>query len=180
MSDYLFESPWLIGSLGILLTVLTGIGWVQSGHRVVLFVSIGMLVATILLICMNMWVVTHKERIRGMLESTASELESNQHDRVRLRLHPDHSPAVAAAMHQLPRLKFQMAQVTRVHSIELSKLGNNPTARVRMNVYVEVESNIYPGKIPRWVQLDLELKNDKWLVVDFQQKEPTFEFMGRE
>jgi hypothetical protein len=125
-------------------------------------------------------IVTDKEQIRKMLQDTALELETNNVAALKNRLHPDHSQRVVSGIAMLPRVKFEVAQVTRIHSIEFHKVGNQPAARIRMNVYVEVKSDVMPGKIPRWVQVDLEKSHEKWLVVDFDHKEATFEFMGRE
>jgi hypothetical protein len=180
MSEFLFENPLILGFVGAIVTVLTLFGWVQTGNKYALYGGGICLLATILLVWLNIAIVTDKEQIRKMLGDTALELERNNVVALKSRLHPDHSQSVVSAMAMLPRVKFEVAQVTRIHSIEFHKVGSQQAARVRMNVYVEVQSDIMPGKIPRWVQLDLEKSQDKWLVVDFDHKDPTFEFMGRE
>lgn len=180
MAEFLFENPYVIGFVGTVLTVLSLFGWIQTGNRIGAYAGLGFLLLTILLVWLNLYVVTDREQIRVVLSDTALELQENRHDAVKKRIHPDHSQQVASAIALLPRIKFEIATVTRVHSIELSQIGNNPTARVRMNVYVEVQTDFMPGKVPRWVQLDLEKSGDRWLVVDFVHKEATFEFLGKE
>jgi hypothetical protein len=180
MTEFLFENPYLVGFVGALLTGLSLFGWIQTGNRIAAYAGVGFLLLTCFLIWMNVYVVTDRETIRVVLSETAMELQENRFDAVKKRVHPDHTQQVASAMAMLPRIKFDVATVTRVHSIELSKVGNKPSARVRMNVYVEVQTDVMPGKVPRWVQLDLEKSGDRWLVVDFVHKEATFEFLGRE
>lgn len=180
MAEFLFENPYVIGFVGVVLTILSLFGWVQTGNRIAAYVGLGFLSLTIFLVWLNLYVVTDREQIRVVLTDTSLELQENRHDAVKKRIHPDHSQQVASALTLLPRIKFEIATVTRVHSIEMTTVGNKPSARVRMNVYVEVQTDFMPGKVPRWVQLDLEKLGDQWLVVDFVHKEATFEFLGKE
>ena len=180
MSEFLFENPYVIGCVGALVTGLSLFGWIQTGNKIAMYVALGFLILTGSLVYLNIYVQTDREQVRIVLNDTALELQENRYDALKKRIHPDHSQQVASAMSMLPRVKFDVAKVNRVHSIELSKIGNNATARVRMNVYVEVQTDFMPGKIPRWVQLDLEKQGDQWLVVDFEHKEATFEFLGKE
>jgi uncharacterized membrane protein YecN with MAPEG domain len=180
MAEFLFENPYVVGLVGALLTGLSLFGWIQTGNKIAAYVGLGFLLLTSFLVWLNLYVVTDREQIRVVLTDTSRELEENRHDAVKKRIHPDHTQQVASAVALLPRIKFDVATVTRVHSIELTKVGNKPSARVRMNVYVEVQTDFMPGKVPRWVQLDLEKLGDQWLVVDFVHKEATFEFLGKE
>lgn len=180
MTEFLFETPYIVGFIGALLTGLSLFGWIQTGNKFAAYAGLGFLLLTVLVVLMNVYVVTDRETIRVVLSQTAQELEENRFEAIKKRIHPDHTQQVATAMTLLPRIKFDVATVTRVHSIEMSKLGNKPTARVRMNVYVEVQSDVMPAKVPRWVQVDLEKAGKEWLVVDFVHKEATFEFIGRE
>ncbi len=180
MAEYLFENPFVVGFVGALLTGLSLFGWIQTGNKLAAYFGLAFLVLTAFLVWLNTYVVTDREQIRFVLTNTAVELQENRHDAVKKRIHPDHTQQVASAIALLPRVKFDVAQVNRVHSIVLSKIGNKPSARVRMNVYVEVQTDFMPGKVPRWVQLDLEKLGGQWLVVDFVHKEATFEFLGKE
>lgn len=180
MAEFLFENPYMIGFVGALLTGLSFFGWIQTGNKLAAYVGLAFLVLTSFLVWLNTYVVTDREKIRVVLTDTALDLQENRFDAVKKRIHPDHTQQVASAVAMLPRVKFDVAQVNRVHSIDLTKVGNKPAARVRMNVYVEVQTDFMPGKVPRWVQLDLEKLGDQWLVVDFVHKEATFEFLGKE
>jgi len=180
MSDYLFENPYGVGFVGTLLTALSLFGWVQTGNKIALYLGLGFFGLTGILVWLNLYIQTDREVIRVVLNETALELQENRHDAIKKRIHPDHTQQVASAVSLLGRVKFDVARITRVHAIDIAKAGNTSTARVRMNVYVEVQTDLMPGKIPRWVQLDLEKLGDQWLVVDFTHKEATFEFLGRE
>jgi hypothetical protein len=49
-----------------------------------------------------------------------------------------------------------------------------------MNVYIEASYNAQQGQAPRWVQLTLEQTDGRWLMVDFQQREPHYQLLNQE
>jgi hypothetical protein len=126
----------------------------------------------------NLFIVTDAEQVRTWLASTASELQNNDIDNVLKKLSPDCSDRVTNVAERMKSVKFSIAKVTKIHSIEVQSDKEGVTAQIRMNAFVAGESNGISAKIPRWVALTLEKKNHGWLITDFEDKEPQHEFMN--
>ncbi len=178
MTTLLFEQPWLLGAIGTALTIASLYGWTQSGNLIALRTAIGLAVVTLLLLACNVLVVTDAEKIRTWIIDTADELQNNQFDRVLKRLSPNHGIRVANTVDRMKTVKFLIAKVTKIHSIEVDNTGGLPTAFVRMNAYVEAESSGMSGRVPRWVGLTLEKRGQEWFILDFEHREPQFEFVN--
>ena len=178
ISSVLFEQPWLIGAIGAILTAMTFYGWVQTGNSIALKTGIGFIGLTILLVLINVFCVTDSETIRVWLTDAASELQSNQFEKIRKRISPDHSERVANANERMHLVKFFVAKVTKIHSIEVVYKRAKATAFIRMNAFVEAKSQGISAKVPRWVGLTLEKKGEEWLITDFEDREAQHEFMN--
>ena len=178
MIPLLFEQPWLIGTIGTVLTVLTFYGWIQTGNSIAFKTGVGFAIVSILLVILNVWIVTDSERVRVWLADIASELQNNQFDNVRKRISPDHSERVERTAQRMQSVKFSIAKVTRIHSIAIDYRASVPTALVRMNAFVEAESGGVSGRIPRWVGLALEKRGTEWLITDYEDREAQHEFIN--
>ena len=178
MAAILFEQPWFIGLIGTVLTIVTFYGWAQTGNSIAFRTALGFAVGSILLVLLNLWVATDAENIRIWLVDAAAELQSNQYDKVLRRVSPDHSERVASVSVRMKTVKFSVARVTKIHSIEIDYKGTTPTADVRLNAFVEAESHGVSGKLARWVRLTLEKIESKWLITDFEDREAQHEFMN--
>ena len=178
MTTLLFEQPWLLGAIGTALTVMSLYGWTQTGNLIPLRIGLGLAVVTMLLLACNVLIVTDAERIRTWIVDTADELQNNQFEKVMKRLSPNHSIRVANTADRMKNVKFSIAKVTKIHSIEVDKTGGVPTALIRMNAFVEVESGGMSGKVPRWVGLTLEKRGTEWFILDFEDREPQHEFIN--
>ncbi len=177
MIPLLFEQPWLIGTIGTVVTILTFYGWAQTGNSIAFKASIGCALVSILLVLVNIGIVTDSERVRVWLADVASELQSNQFDRVLKRISPNHSERVERTAQRMQTVKFSVAKITRIHSIAIDYKTSIPTVLVRMNVFVEAESSGIVGRLPRWVGLELEKWGDEWLITDFEDREAQHEFI---
>ena len=180
MSTLLFEQPWIIGVLGAIVTGATLFGWLQSGNPIALRSAAGFLVATVLLVLMNVWVVTEQEILRSWLSETALELEQNQVDKVLKKIHPEASERVASRASMLKNIKFSSVRITKIHGIDLKSTRSSNQAIIRMNVFAEGEINHAAGKVPRWIGLTLEKTDGIWMVADVEEKDPLHEFMDRD
>jgi hypothetical protein len=178
MNALLFEQPWLLGAIGSGLTVITLYGWTQTGNAIALKTGLVFGVVTLLLLACNLWIVTDAEKVRLWLADAAGELQNNQFERVLKRISPNHSIRVANTADRMKSVKFSIAKVTKIHSIEVDRTGETATAFVRMNAFVEAKSAGMSGKVPRWVGITLEKKGPNWLLVDFEDREPQFEFVN--
>ncbi len=177
MTSLLFENVWLIGAIGLFLTILTTYGWLQTGNSIAMRAAMGMFAATILLMLLSRWVVTDREVVRALVLQIADELEVNDVSKVRSHIHSEASETVVDAMRQLPSVKFSVANVKTIHGIDFKKTTTSTRAEVRMNVFVEVERNGLRANIPRWISVSFEKDRDRWLVVDFSEREPQHEFL---
>lgn len=180
MSTLLFEQPWIIGVLGAIVTGATLFGWLQSGSIIALRSAGGFLIATLLLVLLNVWVVTEREILRSWLSETASELEQNQVDKVLKRIHPEASERVADRARMLKNIKFTSVRITKIHGIDIKSTRKSSQAVIRMNVLAEGEMRHAAGKAPRWIGLTLEKTDGVWMVADVEEKDPMHEFMNRE
>ncbi|MCY2983598.1 MAG: hypothetical protein NTY15_08165 [Planctomycetota bacterium] len=178
MNTIFFEQPWIVGAFGTVITIVTLYGWVQTGKPVALKTGIAFALATLILLIANLFIVTDAEQVRTWLASTASELQNNDIDNVLKKLSPDCSDRVTNVAERMKSVKFSIAKVTKIHSIEVQSDKEGVTAQIRMNAFVAGESNGISAKIPRWVALTLEKKNHGWLITDFEDKEPQHEFMN--
>lgn len=177
MVTILFEQAWFIGAIGTVLTVMTFYGWVQTGNTIAFRTALGFAIGSILLVFLNLWVVTDREKIQTWLGDAAGELQSNEYDKVLKRISPDHTERVESTAARMKTVKFSVAKVTKIHSINIDYKGTTPTADVRMNAFVEAESYGMSGKLPRWVRLTLEKRDTEWLITDFEDREAQHEFM---
>jgi hypothetical protein len=180
MPTFLVEQPWIIGIIGAVVTIAALFGWLQSGNPIALRSGIGLAVASILLVVMNLWIVTDSEIIHTWVMDVANELEQNQVQKVKDRVHPQATNTVASRMNVLDHIQFESVRVTKIHSIDVKTTGDLKTAVVHMNVLAQGKLDGTPGKVPRWIGLNLETLKGKWLVVDVQEKDPLHEFMNRE
>ena len=178
MNTIFFEQPWIVGAIGTVITIVTLYGWTQTGNSIALKTGIGLALATLLLLIANLFIVTDAEQVRTWLASTASELQNNDIDRVLKKLSPDCSDRVTNVADRMKNVKFTIAKVTKIHSIEVQSDKEGVTAQIRMNAFVAGESNGISAKVPRWVALTLEKKKGEWLVTDFEDKDPQHEFMN--
>ena len=177
MFTVLFEQPWTVGVIGTILTILTFYGWTQTGNSIAFKTAIGFAIASLLLLFVNLWVVTDAEQVRIWLVEVADEVQANQYDKVLKRISPDRSDRVDQTAERMKSVKFIVARVTKIHSVKVDYRGAYPTAVVRMNAFVEAESSGMSGKVPRWVGLTLEKRNNAWLIDDFEDHDPQYEFM---
>jgi hypothetical protein len=182
MNSLLFENPILVGLIGIIVFSMTVFGWIQTGNPWAGRAAAILAVITAFLIWLNVWIETDRESVRAMLMEAASEVEQNQIEKLKGRVHPEATERVHQSMSQLPLFKFDQAKIAKIHAIELSKAGARKVAFVRMNVVAEAESKLgsaegMRGNLAAWLQLELEQMDGKWRVVDCERNGPHHEFL---
>lgn len=179
MSEILFESPMVVLGFGVVFTLIAGYTWIQTGTSWARNVALICLLLTAFLVWLGNYIQTDKERVQTMLHQAASELQNNEFEKVRQRIHPKATDVVRAASDRLQELRFSAARISRIHEIDVQP-GPPLTAQVRANVFVDVESQGFQAKTPRWVLLDLEEHDGKWKVIHFEHRNPQHEFVGGE
>jgi hypothetical protein len=178
MIDFLLESPWSIAMIGAIVTAALLYGWMQTGHRSILLTSLGVVIATILLVATGLWIDTAREEVQRFVLDTARELETNQWQKVVAKIHPQAGGELQDAKSRLPSIRFRVARVKAIHRIEVQSNRAGRSAIIQMNAIIEAESDSRQGTIPRWVQLNLEESNGEWLIVAFEHREPHYQMLN--
>lgn len=176
MQSFLFENPWLIGFACLATTGLVAVIWIQTGHKAALLSTLGALALSVVLVLTNIQVETDREQVASVLNDVAAALEVNDFPRVYSYIHPGAVEGVQRAKSELPRFEFQVARVTRIKEIRINDDSEPPTAIAEFNVIVELTSQIYSGKVARFVQVHLMQREGRWLVTDYEHFEPSAGF----
>lgn len=181
MTPFLFEQPWLIGTIGAILSIATFYGWTQSGSPLVLRTACGMVAFTLVLLLINVLVVTQSEEIRAWASEAAHELENNQRDKVMERIHPDCTARVDQCVQRMNGIVFSAFRVSKIHGVDVVRENGIVKAKLRMNVVVQGNVEGYyremKGRVVRWVNLTLERFDGRWYVMDIEDREPQHEFV---
>jgi hypothetical protein len=180
MQEYLLESPWIIGSLGSFLSGVCAYAWLQSGRDLFWKASLGLALATLLGLLINISYKTDRETLREFITKIAKDLEANRFKEVVACVHPDASEDLRNLKAQLESVEFESVRITKIHGIEVGKLKNPKTATIRMNVFVRASRAHQTGSVPRWVKVHLEQDRGKWLVVDYEHRDPQYEMLNRD
>jgi hypothetical protein len=144
----------------------------------VFWVSLAAAAVTTLLVVASVWIDTDREVVRRFVFDTARELEQNQYEKVISKIHPLANAELADARARLPSVHFHTAKVKAIHNIDVTQHRTGRSATVRMNVYLEADSDGLQGRAPRWVQLVLEESDGQWKIVSFEHREPHYEMLN--
>ncbi|MBM3964586.1 MAG: hypothetical protein FJ308_05890 [Planctomycetes bacterium] len=180
MVEFLFESPFYLGGLGLVVTILTAYGWLQTGNTIALRSTVGLAMATVAFVALNIFVVTDREAIRTFLLDTASELQRNEATKVSARIHPEATQMVLDLEAQLPTIHFKTVRIKTFHAFDFTPARNPTSVSVRMNAVVEGERLGQQGTVPRWVRVTLEKYQGQWKIVDYDHREPHYEMLNEE
>lgn len=178
MDSVLFEQFWAVAIVGAIITAMTVYAWMQTGNPNVLKGAAGIAILTVILLCINVYVVTDREVVRALVFEMAGELERNEYEKTLQRIHPVPTESVKYRSRQLENIKFSSVRITCVHGIEINRTGSATRAVVRMNIAAEAESRTLRGKALRWIQLTLNKVNDRWLVSDIEDRDPQHEYLN--
>lgn len=180
MLEIVLESPWVVGAIGALLTVVAAYLGLRSGRPGGLWAAAAALVLTLLLVAIGVWVETEQESLRAMIHRTASDLQNNRRAEVIAAIYDNPTDEVLEARRLLEQkiYRFDFAAVKKIHEIKISGLKSERRAQVKMNVFVEGQFGSYKLKVPRFVELTLYRVGDRWLVYDFKHDQPFAGFQG--
>jgi len=180
MLEMLLERPVAIGAIGTIAAIATFYAWMQTGVKQLLPTSIAMVVATVGLVILSLMIETDQEILRRYVYETAAELEANEYQKVISRIHPRAAESLQDARIRLPHIQFTAARIKSIHKISVKRHRTGAHATIAMNAYIEASYNAQQGRVPRWVQLTLEQSDGRWLMVDFQQRDPHYEMLNQE
>jgi hypothetical protein len=172
MLELLYEHPLIIGLAGGAATALAIFIWVQAGRKEGLIAGVVCLVLTVGLVLLSINIVTDRERITQLLDEVAAALEVNDHEKVYSYIHPNAVEGVQRARGELPRYVFSEARVTRVREIVVNRQTTPPTAIAEFTVVVNVGFQGMQHKVPRLVRVYFMLRDDRWMVRDYEHTAP--------
>ena len=172
MTQLLFESPILIGSIGVLSAIVAIIVWTQvedaKAQKASLYSAIGFVILASLLVVLSAQVETDSERIRGTLHSVASSLEENDYAAVLAAIHSDASQTVLAVEAMLSRVNFRDARVTRIKSVKIEEgAPRTAVAEIIAVVSMDLEGTGHV-RAPRFVKVFFTQQNERWLISNFE------------
>ncbi len=176
MNSFLFESPLWIGLGGSFVSLIAGFFWSQTGNKPSAYASLGLAIATIALVVVNIQVETPREQIASLLDEIAGHLEANNREAIYSFIHPAAAPAVQQARQELPRFEFSKAKVTRIKNIAVQNDASPPSCLAEFNVAVELTTQGQKFRVPRFVRVYFAKQGDQWLVRDYEHYEPTAGF----
>jgi len=180
MQEYLLESPWIIGSLGSAISGVLVYAWLQSGRSLFWHWSLGISLLTLACLLLNLGYKTDKEILREFISKIAADLQANRFNAVTASVHPDASEELRTLKSQLEAVEFESVRITKIHGIEIGKMKNPKTATIRMNVFVRASRGGQTAGVPRWVKVHLEQDKGKWLIVDYEHRDPQYEMLNRD
>jgi len=180
MQEYLLESPWIIGLLGFFLAAVLIYAWMQSGRDLFWKSSLGVALATLALLVINVTYKTDREVLDEFIHKIAADLQDNRFQEVVKAVHPEASEELRSLKSQLEAVEFESVQIKKIHGIELGKSTNPKSASIRMNVFVRASRGQNKGSVPRWVRVHLEQDRGKWFVVDYEHRDPQYEMLNRD
>ncbi len=168
MLQFVFESPWLVGICGLLLTLAAGFLWVQTGTRSSLLVAIAIAMLTGGAIIASLWIETDREQIVRTINQVANAVRANDLPSVLRLVHPSATAGVVRAEQELPQYKFSEARMTKLHSLVVDRRARPATAVAEFNVIVALEANGQKLRVPRFVKAYFSHDGQRWLVRDYE------------
>lgn len=169
--DWLFESPWTIIIVGVVIELVLGLIFMNTGRAAVLFAMLGVAVVVALGVLTERLVVTEREQIEGALYGAAAALEDNDLDALFEYVGPEAQSLRDRAAQVMPRYKILEAKVGGL-KLTVNHVTNPPTARTelvgRFKILDESQRIPYENYIQRFV-IRWRRDGDRWLMVDYEE-----------
>lgn len=180
MREFLFESPVLLGVVGLTLAGIAAFIWTQAreaaARKAAFYSMLCLIVMTIVMTLVNIQVKTDQEQIRSMLHMIGAALEKNDLATVFAYIHPNATETSDRARAELPRYRFSDARVTRIKRVEINPSTVPRTAIAEFNVVAEFSVHDTKLRGGRFVRVYLMEKDNRWLARDYEHFEPTAGF----
>jgi len=173
--SFLLESPLFALGFGILVVVLCGWMWLQTGHKMFLFGVLGTLLVTGLLLLLERSIVTRREQLVDTVQQIARDAQRNDIDLLMRHAYPG-GPAYERAQGEIPSYKFYSVRIGNKVDVEINEDSNPPSATVAFMVKLDVEASGHPY-IPRqnarvFVTLEMRQDGDTWKVFSYRYDDP--------
>jgi hypothetical protein len=181
----LFENPWWIIFIGIVLEAVLGIILFRTGRGVLLWAMLAVFVLMLSGVLVERLVVTERERVEMTLDGIVSALEANDLNRLYTYVARDAVKTRGRAAWAMGRIEVQTARIYKLE-ITVNRLTNPPTAKAAFFGHIAYRDR--QGEIPysnygsRFI-VDLRKDGDIWVVtghVEEQEAEGTRRTMNSE
>ena len=164
--EILFEQPITIGALGIGLVAILFGGWSQTGDSRLLFGVAGAALFTIVLLFVERYVETDRERVDSILRQLAKHVEANELDQVLERIHPQQNGLKQRVEMEMTRWTFSKVQINRNLKITPQPDHQPPQVTATFNCQVEANASSVTGNGLVFIEVVFWKYRDKWLVYD--------------
>ncbi len=171
----LFEQPLPILAGGVLAVAVCLVGLLRSGRFAFLYLAAGAVVLTLFLLFIESRVVTPREEIATTLASIASDLESNDLDRVLRHVSKDQEGVQATAAEALRRGVIHRVALKRNLEVEFALGEDPPSARASFNAVItgsEKKGAIREQSLPLFLVVNFVNEDGEWKVVDYERHPP--------
>ena len=167
--SYLFESPFLILTVGVLLLAAFGYVYVNTRQKGAL-IGLGVVVAlTAVLLLVEHLVQTPREQVEASLEGLASELEANNIEGALKYLDPAAKETRDRARWAMSRFQVTKAKISSDLQVEVNEMMSPPAAEVKFTGVIGVvdKKGAYSTQsVPVKFTAKLRQHGDRWVVTE--------------
>jgi hypothetical protein len=170
--NFIYEQPFWVGFLGALLTLALIVGWAYSARREAAIAALVVLALTAALVVAGLTVETDREAIKRTLAQIASDVESNDLNRVLAHISPQATSIRAEAEAEFPRYRFDAVEIKwQMLEIDVDESpAGEKQAHATFNVVVTGDlksAGVGAQTIPRYVEVDFAKEGDAWNVIGY-------------
>lgn len=178
MSELFLENPLVLGLAGGVATAIALAIWIQGSQRPAMYSAVVLAVLTLILVEINVYVQTDRERVQVLIHQVAKDIQNNDLEKILSVIHPNAPQLVRAANDASRNFKFSVARVTGIKQIQVDRQANPPKATAEFYVVVNasVRGTAVGGR--GFVRVTLLKSNDRWLVQEYQAFDPSVGFKG--
>lgn len=170
--NFIFEQPFWVGFLGMVLTLGLVVAWAYSARREAGIGALVVLALTAALVAAGMAVETDREAVKRTLAQIAADVESNDLNRVLAHISPQATSIRAEAEAEFPRYRFDAVEI-KWQMLEI-EIEESPTGEKRahatFNVVVKGDlksAGVGAQTIPRYVEVDFVKEGEAWKVASY-------------
>ncbi len=180
---WLVESPLLIVIMGLLVVIVLGGAWVQTGRKPLLYTAITAGIMTALLLGVERFVKTDREEVRETLFQIARDVESNDLQKVLAHVYSGSTDVRNRAASEFPRYHLTAVGIKRNLQIIVEPKHFPPKAVAEFNVVVsgtDKDGYMSERAVPRFVIVTFYKEDDHWRVRSYEHFDPQQGFMERD
>ena len=170
--QWLFENPWPAIGCALVIEVILGVAFYNTGRRAVLAGMAGVLVLALVMVAVERLVVTEREEVEDALHGIAAAMETNRIEAVLAYIAPDAIPMRSAVQSILPSIEVTEAKARDI-KIVFNRVVAPPTARVEFIGRVKAKSHSPGQQFPyenfiRRFTVKLRKEGDRWLLTEYE------------